>query len=325
MDPVGGGQGGHEGARSSWGSPTTTSRRPTCWATSRTGRPADLFRFANDLRAWIEVDDGGAITGHGYAGGGLIGSTTMRPGRRPSATFQAVAYPDLQAEPEVGEGWVRFTQTAGGRTGVPAPRRVAKPPVRPVPRAHGVVDAVAHDPRRRPRRVGPRRRQPVPPPLGLRARRRAGRQVGPGRLQGLVPPRVRRLQPVGRRGLAGARDGGRVGHGARAVAGDHGRGRSRRSASSRRARSSPSRARRRTPSTSCSTASSRCSWTARRSPTWARRADRGAGGARGRSPHGDARRGLAVPGRGGRARWSSTWRSSPRSARATGGRSSRSA
>lgn len=87
----------------------------------------DMFRVANDLQAWIDVDDQGAIVGHAYSGGGVVGSTTMAmPGA--SATFQAVAYPDIQAEPEVGDGWVRFTQTAGGRTGVPAPRRVAKPP-----------------------------------------------------------------------------------------------------------------------------------------------------------------------------------------------------
>jgi hypothetical protein len=90
-------------------------------------RDKDMFRVANDLRAWIEVDDGGAIVGSGYSGGGVIGSTTMGVGKA-SATFQAVAYPDIQAEPEVGDGWVRFRQTAGGRTGVPAPRRVAKPP-----------------------------------------------------------------------------------------------------------------------------------------------------------------------------------------------------
>jgi hypothetical protein len=90
-------------------------------------RAKDMFRVANDLRAWLEVDDAGAITGHGYSGGGVIGSTTMGMAGA-SATFQAVAYPDLQAEPEVGDGWVRFRQTAGGRTGVPAPRRVAKPP-----------------------------------------------------------------------------------------------------------------------------------------------------------------------------------------------------
>jgi hypothetical protein len=87
----------------------------------------DLFRVANDLQAWVEVDDAGAIVEYGYAGGGVMGSTTMGVGTA-TATFQAVAYPDLQVEPEVGDGWVRFQQTAGGRTGVPAPRRVAKPP-----------------------------------------------------------------------------------------------------------------------------------------------------------------------------------------------------
>lgn len=90
-------------------------------------RERDLFRVANDLRAWIEVDAAGAITGHGYSGGGVIGSTTMQVGSA-NATFPAVAYHDIQADAEVGDGWVRFRQTAGGRTGVPAPRRVAKPP-----------------------------------------------------------------------------------------------------------------------------------------------------------------------------------------------------
>jgi len=90
-------------------------------------RDRDLFRVANDLQAWIDVDDDGAIIGHGYSGGGVIGSTTLGRGSA-SATFQAVAYPDLQVDPDLGDGWVRFQQTAGGRTGVPAPRRVAKPP-----------------------------------------------------------------------------------------------------------------------------------------------------------------------------------------------------
>lgn len=89
-------------------------------------RDADRFRFANDLRAWIDVDDGGNVTGAGYAGGGLIGSTTLNLGA--DITVAAVALPDKQAEPEVGAGWVRFLQTAGGRTGVPAPRTVRRPP-----------------------------------------------------------------------------------------------------------------------------------------------------------------------------------------------------
>ncbi len=89
-------------------------------------RDADRFRFANDLRAFIEVEDG-RITGYGHLGGGLIGSTTMSLGSR-KTTFQAVPYPDIQREPEVGEDSVRFVQTAGGRAGVPAPRRVNRKP-----------------------------------------------------------------------------------------------------------------------------------------------------------------------------------------------------
>jgi hypothetical protein len=89
-------------------------------------READRFRFANELRAWIEVEDG-KIVGHGQGGGGMIGATTMKLGPR-AATFQAVPYPDIRPEPQVGDGWVRFVQTGGGRTGVPAPRTVRKPP-----------------------------------------------------------------------------------------------------------------------------------------------------------------------------------------------------
>ena len=90
-------------------------------------RAADRFRFANVLRAWIEVDDSGQITGSGYSGGGLIGSTTVRLGGL-RHTFQNVLLPDLRREPERGDGWVRFAQTAGGRTGMPAPRRVRRAP-----------------------------------------------------------------------------------------------------------------------------------------------------------------------------------------------------
>jgi hypothetical protein len=89
-------------------------------------RDADRFRFANHLTAWIEVDGQQRITGAGQSGGGLIGSTTLRLGR--SVTFAAVSYPDLRAEPEFGDGWVRFRQTVGGRTGVPMPRTVSRLP-----------------------------------------------------------------------------------------------------------------------------------------------------------------------------------------------------
>lgn len=89
-------------------------------------RTDDRFRFANELRAWIEVEDG-RIVSSGQTGGGRMGSTTLALGPR-AVVFPAVSLPDLQPEPEVGPTSVRFLQTAGGRTGVPAPRRVNRPP-----------------------------------------------------------------------------------------------------------------------------------------------------------------------------------------------------
>jgi hypothetical protein len=85
-------------------------------------RDADRFREANELKAWIEVEDG-QIVGHGYAGGGLVGSTTFRLGVR-DLVFQGVPFETLQQEPEIRDGEVRFVQTVGGRAGFPAPRRV---------------------------------------------------------------------------------------------------------------------------------------------------------------------------------------------------------
>jgi len=90
-------------------------------------RAAGRFRFANLLRAWIDVDGSGQITAGGYSGGVLMGATTVRLGSL-SHTFQAVALPDLRHEPERGEKWMRFVQTAGGRTALPMPRPVRHPP-----------------------------------------------------------------------------------------------------------------------------------------------------------------------------------------------------
>jgi hypothetical protein len=89
-------------------------------------READAFREANELRAYVEVEDG-KITGYGHLGRGHIGVTRMKLGPR-ELSVAAVALPTIQGEPEVGDGWVRFTQTAGGRTGMPAPRRVRGKP-----------------------------------------------------------------------------------------------------------------------------------------------------------------------------------------------------
>jgi hypothetical protein len=90
-------------------------------------RAGDRFRFANVLRAWIEVDDSGRVTDGGYDGSGIMGATTLRLGGL-SHTFQAVPLPDLQRTPEQGEGWMRFVQTTGGRTAIPAPRPVRRRP-----------------------------------------------------------------------------------------------------------------------------------------------------------------------------------------------------
>jgi Cyclic nucleotide-binding domain len=90
-------------------------------------RATDRFRFANVLRAWAEVDASGEITGCGYSGGGLIGGTTIAlAGLR--HTFQNAMLPDLRRDPERGDGWVRFVQTVGGRTSLPAPRPVRHRP-----------------------------------------------------------------------------------------------------------------------------------------------------------------------------------------------------
>jgi hypothetical protein len=88
---------------------------------------ADRFRFANPLRAWIEVAPDGRITAAGYSGSGLIGSTVVQLGAL-KYRFQAAKLPDIQHAPEYGDGCVRFVQTVGGRTGAPMPRRISRRP-----------------------------------------------------------------------------------------------------------------------------------------------------------------------------------------------------
>jgi hypothetical protein len=85
-------------------------------------RDADRFREANELKAWIDVEDG-KIVGYGHEGRGLVGSTTFRLGPK-SLVFQGVPFETLQPEPEIRDGEARFVQTVGGRAGFPAPRRV---------------------------------------------------------------------------------------------------------------------------------------------------------------------------------------------------------
>jgi mannose-6-phosphate isomerase-like protein (cupin superfamily) len=89
-------------------------------------RDADRFREANQLEAWIEVEDG-RIAGQGFAGGGFVGSTTFRFGLK-DIVVPGVAFETLQPEAEVRDDSVRFVQTVGGRAGFPAPRRVSGSP-----------------------------------------------------------------------------------------------------------------------------------------------------------------------------------------------------
>ena len=84
------------------------------------------FRFANDLRAWVGVENG-RIVDHGHAGRGWISSTLLRFGPI-RVSFQPTGFPELRSVPEVSEDRVTFEQTTGGRPGVPAPRVVAGEP-----------------------------------------------------------------------------------------------------------------------------------------------------------------------------------------------------
>jgi hypothetical protein len=89
-------------------------------------RDDGCFRFANHLAAWAEVK-GGEIVDAGYAGGGMMGRTTVRLAKL-RTTFEPVPLADIRHEPERSATAVRFVQTTGGRTGLPAPRRVKHPP-----------------------------------------------------------------------------------------------------------------------------------------------------------------------------------------------------
>lgn len=73
------------------------------------------FRFANVMRAWIDVQDG-KICGYGYAGGVRMGLTPLTVGSL-DVLLPAKANPVLRREPEVTGDAVRFVQTAGGRPG----------------------------------------------------------------------------------------------------------------------------------------------------------------------------------------------------------------
>jgi hypothetical protein len=73
------------------------------------------FRFANVLRAWIDVEDG-TIRDYGYAGGLIVGLTPITVGTL-NVLLPTKANPEIRRVPEVTEDAVRFIQTAGNRPG----------------------------------------------------------------------------------------------------------------------------------------------------------------------------------------------------------------
>jgi hypothetical protein len=83
-------------------------------------RDADRFREANRLQGWIEVE-GGQIVDYGRDGRSVVTGAGLDLDARQIA-FPALEFPVIRPEPEVGDGFVRFQQTVGGRIGFPVPR-----------------------------------------------------------------------------------------------------------------------------------------------------------------------------------------------------------
>lgn len=73
------------------------------------------FRFGNQLRAWIEVDNG-EITDCGYSGGTLMGVTPLSFGPL-QVMVPAKGNPEIRQSPRKEGAAVTFVQTAGGRPG----------------------------------------------------------------------------------------------------------------------------------------------------------------------------------------------------------------
>jgi hypothetical protein len=83
-------------------------------------------RFINELRVWVEVEDGWIVR-HGHAGRGWMGKTKLGFGSR-KILFPTIPMRDICPEPEAGKLSVRFVQTTGGRVAMPMPRKLNRPP-----------------------------------------------------------------------------------------------------------------------------------------------------------------------------------------------------
>ena len=134
-------------------------------------RTSDRFREANELRAFIEVEDG-RIVRSGHLGQGHIGATTVR--RR--AGGDALPRGPAAGHPGRARGRrvVRALRPDDRRPhGAPDAPAGAPSAVRPVLAVDRVDDARPDDQRRRQLEPRARRREPVPAPLDLRRRRGA--------------------------------------------------------------------------------------------------------------------------------------------------------
>lgn len=84
----------------------------------------DVFRFAHRLCGVVEVDDGRIVAArYDESSRGVMGGTTVRVGPW-STRLTGIALDLLREEPAVTDTTATFRQTFGGRTGLPAPRRV---------------------------------------------------------------------------------------------------------------------------------------------------------------------------------------------------------
>jgi Cyclic nucleotide-binding domain len=84
------------------------------------------IRFINDLRAWVEVENG-SIVGHGQSGRGFMGRTKLGFGSR-MILYPTISMPDLRPESTSTGQSIRFVQTTGGRPAIPLPRKLNRPP-----------------------------------------------------------------------------------------------------------------------------------------------------------------------------------------------------
>ena len=183
---------------------------------------SDRARLVNDLRAWIDVDEG-VIVGHGQCGNGQVGATRLHVGRH-DVRLAAVAMPTRRRTERLGIDAVRFVQTAGARTGAPCPRRVNRAPFVQLaaPLAWTTLSLTLRADGTQDFQLGGA--SPLPPSLALRRRQPPGRQVRRNRLHTVDHRDLRRAYAVGWRGLAYARCRSGVIARARALGTDHAAG-----------------------------------------------------------------------------------------------------